>query len=213
MDRRVFLSTATFTALVPASLLAHKSDATPSASPTEHDIEREQDTTHRDLVRTLEQISPVTLLEALETAVVTDETLLVIGGEDTTSVPWIDFGDTDLYSSLGGVGITTGSDALSDPDTQMVGGYIVYESAKIAYHELIRKLGDLYDNPSMTMSTAGTNFFVLESDDFQIGVGRVGYVLLLGMIDITNQIGGEVMEGLVHHLAEVADTVTQSANS
>lgn len=165
------------------------------------------ETTNRNLVRTLSQISPVTLLEALEAAPVADKTLLAIGGEDTRSVPWADFGDMDLYNSLGGVGLTTGGTELSDPETRMVGGYIVYESAEIAYHELIRRLGDVYDNPSMTTSAAGTNFFVLESDELQIAVGRVGYVILLGMIDLANQLGGEVMVGMMHHLEGVAESL------
>lgn len=205
MNRRVLLSSAATAAIVPTSLLARQSVATPEASPIEPEIE--QDTTNRDLVRTLSQISPVTFLEALEKAPVTNEILLAIGGEETTSVPWTDFGDTDLYNSLGGVGLISGEGSLSDPDTSMIGAYIVYESAEIAYHEVARKLGDVYDNPSMTTSAAGTNFYVIESDELQIAVGRVGYVMMMGLMEAGNEPGGEVMVGMMRHLAEVAETL------
>ena len=137
----------------------------------------------------------------------TNAILLEAGGDATVAVPRTDFGDTDLYNSLGGVGLISGERSLCDPDTEMVGAYIVYESAEIAYHEVVRKLGDVYENPSMTTSAAGTNFFVLESDELQIAVGSVGYVTMMGLIEVGNQPGGDVMVGMMHHLADVAESL------
>lgn len=151
----------------------------------------------REIVAMLENVSPVALLEALETSTVagTDPTL--------AAIPWQDFGDTDLYSSLGGVIIAQEGANLNSSETEDFGGYIVYESAEIVYHELIHKLGDAFDSPSMTNSMGGTNFWVMESGDMQIAVGRIGYVILLSL---QNDDGTQKVD-LINHLHTVATSL------
>lgn len=112
-------------------------------------------------------------------------------------LPWADMGDTDLFNSLGGMVISRGEGTLNG-NFEMMGGYIVYESADIAYAEFLHKLGDLYENPNRTVTVGGTNFWIIESEDISITVGRIGYVILLGIADGTP-------EGLIDHLAEVID--------
>lgn len=204
MNRRTFASTALAVSLLPATAAMKQQDATPETQRAP-DID-EVDIRTRNLTDALKSISPAALLEALESAEVNNTDLIEAnGGEVPTSVPWADYGDTDLYSSLGGVGLTTGGMNLSDPDTEMIGGYIVYESADIAYHEFTRKIADIYENPSNTMAVAGTNVWLVESDDFRIGTWRIGNVMMMAMLH--DQQAG-VVEGLIGHLNDVATNLT-----
>lgn len=200
MNRRAFAITALSTALTPVVASAHLSEATP-----EGENARENDSVDsrtRDLTRILQSVSPVALLESLEKSPVTNEQLIQAGaGSDPVSIPWADYGDTDLYSSLGGVIIAAGDTYLHDPDTEMLGGYIVYESADIAYHEFTRKLGDWYNNPSMTSAVAGTNVWVMESDEISIGTWRIGNVMMMALL---GDFEGDIVEGIIGHLGDVA---------
>ena len=203
MNRRSFAATAVIASFLPVTASMKQSNATPEVRPP-HEADA-VDTRTRDLTEALASISPTSLLEALESAEVTNATLVEAnGGEAPTSVPWADYGDTDLYSSLGGVGLTTGGSNLSDPETEMLGAYIVYETAEIAYHEFTRKIGDIYENPSNTMSIAGTNVWIVESDEFQIGTWRIGNVMMMAMISDQE---GAIVEGIIGHLNDVAMSV------
>lgn len=199
MNRRSFSVGITTLASVPAAAHMQDLEATPQASP-DHEQDR-VDLRTRKLIEVLAEVSPSELLEALESAEVTESSLVEMNdGKNPTAVPWADYGDTDLYSSLGGVGITTGGTNLSSVDTEMIGAYIVYESAEIAYHELLRKLeqmGDLYNQPSHTMQVAGTNAWIVDVEDMQIAVARIGYVIPLAL-------GSIPMEGVISHLDVVA---------
>jgi hypothetical protein len=142
----------------------------------------------------------VELVRALQTTPVDNSAL-----GDTQVVPWVDFGDTDLYNSLGGAVILADDTDMHDPDAQMHGGYIVYESAEIAYLEFIRKLGSAYDIPSTTMSIAGTTVWELGNDTMRIGVARIGYVMLLA--NMFGSASGNAIEAIVDHLMRVAARV------
>lgn len=194
MNRRQFATVSAASIAFSAQAFAQTPPATPEMDTP--------DLRAREIVGLLEGLNPLTLLEALETANVSDPDL-VSGGVGLAPIPWQDFGDTDLYNSLGGVIIGEDGITLGSPDLQMVGGYIVYESAEVAYHELSRKLGDLYDNPSMTTNAGGTNHWIIESDELQISVGRVGYVLILGLISLHP----EATTGLIGHLHNVAESL------
>lgn len=169
---------------------------TPLASPT-HDESTAVDTRARDITALLGTISPVELVEALQTTPVDQDAFA-----DAQVTPWVDFGDSDLYSSLGGAVILSGSGGINNPESALLGGYIVYESAEIAYQEFIRKLGSAYDIPSTTTSVAGTTVWELGNDTMRVGVTRIGYVMLLA--DMTERGGSAAMEALVDHLAFVA---------
>ena len=202
MNRRTFATTALAAGLLPGTAMM-KQEATPQTQPPRSPDAVDMRT--RDLTETLAPISPTTLLEALESADVTNDVLIEAnGGDAPTSVPWADYGDTDLYSSLGGVGLTSGGTDLSDPDTGMIGAYIVYESAEIAYHEFVRKIGDIYENPTSTMSVAGTNVWIVESGEMQIGTWRIGNVMMMAIF--TDRQGGTV-EGIIGHLTDVATSL------
>lgn len=169
---------------------------TPLASPSQ-DESNASDTRALDLVELLQTISPVELVRALQTSPLDTR---VLG--DVQVVPWVDFGDTDLYNSLGGAVILAYGTEIQDPDAQMHGGYIVYESAEIAYLELVRKLGSAYDIPSTTVSIAGTTMWEVGSDTMRIGVARIGYVMLLANMFDTAR--GSVIDAVVDHLMLVA---------
>ncbi len=172
---------------------------TPFASPT-HDESAPADTRALDLVALLDTISPVELVRALQTLPVDIDIL-----DDATIVPWTDFGDSDLYSSLGGAVIVDGDGELHDPEKTMQGAYIVYESADIAYQEFVRKLGSAYDIPSTTMSIAGTTVWELGNDTLRIGVTRIGYVMLLA--NAFDTASGATMDAIIDHLMLVASHV------
>lgn len=169
---------------------------TPLASPT-HDESTPSDTRALDLVELLQAISPVELVRALQTTPVDNSAL-----GDTHVVPWTDFGDTDLYNSLGGAVVLGDDSEMNDPDATMHGGYIVYESPEIAYLEFVRKLGSAYDIPSTTMSIAGTTVWELGNDTMRIGVARIGYVMLLA--NIFGSASANVIDAIVDHLILVA---------
>lgn len=186
MNRRSFLGATISSIAVAQTTFAQ----TPVASPEPGAV----DLRAREIVAMLEHVSPVALLEALETSPVSGPS------EALAAIPWQDFGDTDLYNSLGGVIISHQGADLNNGETEIYGGYIVYESAEIAYHELIHKLGDAHDAPSMTTTMGGTNHWVLESNDVQISVGRIGCVILLGLFNAEQN---ETID-LVGHLHMVA---------
>lgn len=189
MNRRLFVGASVASLAVVNSTFAQ----TPVVSTDPEAV----DLRAREIVTMLENVSPVTLLEALETSPVT-------GSEPTlASIPWQDFGDTDLYNSLGGVIISQEGADLNSGESEIYGGYIVYESAEIAYHELIHKLGDVYDTPDMTQTLGGTNHWVLETDGMQVSVGRIGYVILIGMFSTESAPPVD----LVGHLHSVAATI------
>jgi hypothetical protein len=160
---------------------------TPFASPT-HDESTPADTRALDLVE---------LVRALQSMPVDNDTL-----GDARAVPWTDFGDTDLYSSLGGAVIVAGNGDIHDTDTVMHGAYIVYESAEIAYQEFVRKLGSAYDIPSTTMSMAGTTVWELGNDTMRTGVTRISYVMLLA--NLFDTASGAAMDVIIDHLVLVA---------
>lgn len=203
MNRRTFTLSVFGTSLLPKAISASQPQATPDAERAHPD--QSIDPRTRDLTRVLQSISPVSLIESLERAQVNSETLIAAAGAvEPVSTPWADYSDTDLLSSLGGVILASGDTSLYDPDAQTLGGYIVYESAEIAYHEFTRKLGNTYDNPSITSAVAGTNVWMIESDNLQIGTWRIGYVMMMAMI---SEMQYSVVDGIIEHLAEVADSV------
>lgn len=202
MNRRTFATTALAAGLLPGTAMMNQ-QATPQVQPL--NALDAVDARTRDLTATLAAISPTALLEALESADVTNEVLIEAnGGDAPTSVPWADYGDTDLYSSLGGVGLTSGGMDLSDPDTGMLGAYIVYESAEISYHEFVRKIGDIYESPMSRMSVAGTNVWIVESGEMQIGTWRIGNVMMMAMLSGQQ---GSLVEGIIGHLDDVATSL------
>lgn len=200
MNRRSFAATALAASFLPGTAMMKQSNATPEGQPPH--VTDTVDTRTRDLTTLLASISPTALLETLEAVEVTNEALIEAnGGEAPTAVPWADHGDTDLYSSLGGVGLTTGGTNLSAPETEMLGAYIVYETADIAYHEFTRKIGDIYENPSNTMTTAGTTIWIVESSGFSIGTWRIGNVMMMAMFSDRQ---GVTVDGIIGHLSDVA---------
>lgn len=200
MNRRSFAAAALAAGFLPATAAMKQGDATPQVQPPRET--ETVDTRTRDLTTLLASISPASLLEALEGEDVTNEALVETnGGDAPTAVPWADYGDTDLYSSLGGVGLTTGGTNLSDAETTMLGAYIIYETADIAYHEFTRKIGDVYETPSNTLSVAGTNVWIVESGDFSIGTWRIGNVMMMAMLSGQQ---GLTIEGIIGHLNDVA---------
>lgn len=204
MNRRSFTLCGLSLALLP-SLAAAQSQATPEL---EHDPELSPvDPRTRDITALLSTISPATLLEALETAPISNEMLITASeGEMPNAVPWADYGDTDLHHSLGGVIITTGSDLdIYGPEMVMLGGYIVYETAEIAYHEFARKLSDVDEDSLVTSAIGGTNVWLQTTDEFQIGILRIGNVIILALTGMWEH---TAIEGLIDHLGDVAASIT-----
>lgn len=202
MNRRTMLVSSFAALALPASAIAQTPSATPMPRRPEDDP---VDSTTRDLTDALLDIRPLALLEALEVAEVTNPILAESAGErPIASRPWADYGDTDLHHSLGGVALTLNDLSLHDTEAEMLGAYIVYESAEIAYQELLRKLGPLADTPEITMSSAGVNVWVISSDDVWLGITRVGYIQMMGLM---KEPGDPIMSGMIEHLAEVAASV------
>lgn len=198
MNRRSLIATGFAATLVPVAARAQTPEATPMLP------EQTPDTRARDLTDLLQWVRPVQLLAALETTPITNAKLVDGAAGAPRPLPWADYGDTDLANSLGGVLMVTNDAAVNDPDLAMIGAYIVYESAEIAYHELMRRFGDQTDLVG-TMSAAGTNFMVLDSEGTSVNVGRIGYVLVIGM---SGEMGaGSSVEGMVEHLIEVASGI------
>lgn len=196
MNRRLFVGAGVSSIAIASRTFAQ----TPSANP----VTEGNDLRAREIVGMLESVSPLDLLEALETAAVLDPDLTeAANGTVPTPMPWQDFGDNDLNNSLGGVFITKDGADLSSPDAELIGGYIIYESAEIAYHEVIRKLGSVYDESTNTRSVGGTNHWMIGSDDLEISVGRIGYVMLMGLY---SEYPGSTA-GLIGHLHNVAESL------
>ncbi|MCA9832315.1 MAG: hypothetical protein KC435_00035 [Thermomicrobiales bacterium] len=192
MNRRTLITASAVIPFLPNVLAAQ---GTPETTPASGDV---IDKRARRIVSAMKRKLPADILTLLETTAVSNDLLVAAAAPDVpTPVAWADMGDTDLFSSLGGVVISKG-DGVINGDLEMLGGYIVYESVDIAYAELVRKLGDLYDQPQMTTAVGGTNFWVLGEEGFSISVGRIGYVIILGYADGTT-------EGLIDHLADVID--------
>lgn len=180
---------------------------TPVASPEHLQPEDEPlDTRARELIDRLGQLRPLAVLEALETAEVTDPILLDAAGSATpTPKIWNDMGDTDLRHSLGGVLVVTNDETLNSPELAALGAYIVYESAEIAFADLQTMLEELDSGFSTT--TAGTMVWLTDVEDMQLGVMRLGNVLVSAMTSIgTADMYLNVPEGMVMHL----DAVTRS---
>lgn len=192
MNRRELLLAALIAGSTPILAAAQ----TPVASPAQDNLSS-VDSRARDLAGLLQTISPAELVHALQTTPAAGE---LFGEAEVT--PWVDFGDTDLHSSLGGAVILTGEGDMNDPASTMLGAYIVYESAEIAYHEFVRKLGSAYDIPSTTLSIAGTTVWELGTENLTIGAARIGYVMLL--TNMSQPAAPAAMEALVDHLTFVA---------
>lgn len=200
MHRRDLLRTS---ALFAASLpLAHPIDSalspqTPDATPwVSHDVEDEPvDPRARELVARLAGLSPLAVLEALEAGEVTEPALTDTGGAPVTARPWNDPLDTDLEHALGGVLIVASDHPLNSPELVTIGAYIVFESPEIAYAVLSRQLEKMENAGSMTV--AGTKAWLNSSDGMQLAIMRLGYVLVIAEISMTES---GAAEGLVDHL-------------
>lgn len=199
MNRRTLL-TSSFMLLATPSLTAAQ---TPVASPTEIGPEDSPvDPIARELTDTMLDIRPLDLLEALETSDVTNQHLLDSAGDAEVSArPWADYGDTDLHHSLGGVALTLDDRSLHDVENESLGGFIVFESAEIAYAEFVRRMAPI--DSGMSTVAGGVNIWLVESDDIQIGVTRIGFVMIMAILNHN----GDVMTGMIEHLNEVAATV------
>jgi|GEM_PF-3697476 len=200
MNRRQLVRTSAIISaatLIPATRLF--AAQTPEASP-QYPEDGPVDTRSRELVDRLTTIRPLALLEALETASVSDPALNAGGnGEPVTSRPWNDPADTDLDHALGGVLIVASDDPINSPDLVMLGAYIVYESADIAFQVLTGMLEEIGDQGSMTI--AGTKAWRLTSDALSLSIMRFGYVIVIaGEPDVP----ANLPEGMVDHLIEVA---------
>ncbi len=198
MHRRTFLTLAaigTGGVLASPALPTTAHQATPDPVPADF-ADSPPDTRARELISLLATIDPLTLLEALETAAVNEPLLIDPDAPDVsvTAVPWSDPGDTDLEHALGGVMLTTDNHGINNPDTVFIGGYIVFESAEIAYDQLNRDLGDDPNYPSTT--AAGTKVWLV--DDAGLGVMRLANVIAIATA------GQRWSEGVVLHLDTVA---------
>ena len=200
MNRRQLVRTSAIVSaatLLPTSrLLASQTPKVSPQSPEDGPV----DTRSRELVDHLATIRPLALLEALETANVSDPALNAGGNGDPVSArPWNDPADTDLDHSLGGVLIVASDDPINSPDLVMLGAYIVYESAEIAFQVLTGMLEEIGDQGSMTI--AGTKAWRLTSDALSLSIMRFGYVIVIaGEPDAP----ANLPEGMVDHLIEVA---------
>lgn len=175
---------------------------TPEASP-QYPEDGPVDIRSRELVDRLATIRPLALLEALESAQVSDPALNAGGnGAPVTARPWNDPSDTDLDHALGGVLIVASDDPINSPDLAMLGAYIVYESAEIAFHILTGMLAEIGDQGSMTI--AGTKAWKLTSEAVSLSVMRFGYVIVIAGEPeaATNR-----PEGMVNHLIEVSESM------
>ncbi len=152
--------------------------ATPAMSSSE-DVDGTADHHARELIDRLAAISPLALLEALETSEVTEPALIDFAPSGSTVEPaaWSDPSDTDLEHALGGVLLATDNQGINNPDSVFIGGYIVFETPGIAYDQLMRSLGDDPNYPSMT--AAGTKVWLIEDLDGDVGVMRLGNVIAI----------------------------------
>ncbi|MBA2635444.1 MAG: hypothetical protein H0U83_01945 [Sphingomonas sp.] len=202
MNRRHLLRAS---ALFAASYsLAHPIDValarqTPEATPhAPQDLEDQPvDSRARELVARLAELSPLAVLEALESGEVT-EPALTGAAAAVTARPWNDPLDTDLEHALGGVLIVASDHPLNSPELVTLGAYIVFESPEIAYMVLSRQLEEMEDAGSMTV--AGTKAWLNSSDGIQLAIMRLGYVLVIAEISMTEP---GAAEGLVDHLDSV----------
>lgn len=189
MNRRKMMMATVFAGMAPTLLAAQ----TPIASPTMGESP-EVDTRARDLVALLDSISPTELVNALQ------ET--PFEAVESQVLPWVDFEDSDLVSSLGGAVILSEGDDISSPESTTYGAYIVYESAEIAYEEFEAKLGPAYRDPSLVRGIAGTSVWVVESGDVSIGTTRIGNVMLIA--DMNDP---AAMDTVIDHLMVVASQI------
>lgn len=173
----------------------------PEASPyaPHEDVDQPVDPQARELVARLAGLSPLEVLEALETGEITEPVLTDTGGAPATARPWNDPLDTDLEHALGGVLIVTSDDPLNSPELATIGAYIVFESPEIAFTILSRQLAEKEDAGST--SVAGTKAWLATSDGTQLAIMRLGYVLVIA----TTEPG--VAEGLVEHLAALMASI------
>ncbi len=142
------------------------------------------------------------MLEALEAGEVTEPALTDAGGTPVTARPWNDPLDTDLEHALGGVLIVASDHPLNSPELVTIGAYIVFESPEIAYALLTRQLEKMEDAGSMTV--AGTKAWLNSSDGIQLAILRLGYVLIIAEILMTEP---GAAEGLVDHLDRRTQTL------
>jgi len=197
----LFAASLALTGTTGTVLARQTPEATPHAS---EDTEDEPvDPRARELVTRLAGLSPLAVLEALETGEVT-ERALTDGGAQVMPRPWNDPLDTDLEHALGGVLIVASDHPVNSPDLVTIGAYIVFESSEIAYSVLAWQLAEMDETENVgSMSVAGTKAWVNVSDGVQLAVMRLGYVLVIAGDVTTN---ADVAEGMVDHL----DRQTQS---
>lgn len=145
---------------------------TPKASPAapRGDADQPVDPQARELVARLAGLSPLAVLEALETSAVTEPVLTDTGGAPAMTRPWNDPLDTDLEHALGGVLIVASDDPLNSPELVTLGAYIVFESPEIAFTILSRQLAEMENSASM--SVAGTKAWLAASDGTQLAIMR-----------------------------------------
>lgn len=204
MHRRRLLQAASASAfLIAGTTRMTMAAQTPVASPVLMPPEHEPlDPRGRQLIARLHELSPLAVLEALETAEVVEPILLDAAGDDApTALPWHDTSDTDLEHALGGVVVATNAESINSPHLTMLGGYIVYESAEIAYHQLMTRMEELEASMTST-SAAGAKVWIIDEEDYSIGLMRLANVFVIA--DVSG-FRGDIAEGLVMHL----DTVTR----
>jgi hypothetical protein len=157
------------------------------------------DTRARELVNRLHGLAPLAVLEALETAEVTGEDLKSEGaGATVKPKPWNDPGDTDLEHALGGVLIVASDNPVNSPDLNMLGAYIVFESAEIAFAVLMRELEETGDHGSTIV--AGTKAWMASTDDRSLAIMRFSYVVAITRVPPD---APGVIEGMIDHLDAV----------
>lgn len=213
MDRRQLLQLSAISGFalltanrhLPVAARMPEAPASPIAQPP-YD-EPPLDTRARELVARLHDLSPLVVLEALETADVSEPILLDVAGDDIPiALPWYDMSDMDLEHALGGVVIAANGASLSSQDLAMLGNYIVLESAEIAYDKLMRQMEELQAS-MLSTTAAGTMVWIIDEEDMQIGVMRLGNVLVSAITNVlTDDMYVNVPEGMIMHL----DTVTRA---
>jgi len=179
-----------------SAIAAQTPAATPEFLPPD---EAPLDTRARELVDRLRDLPPGALLDALLAAEVSDPLLEAAGDATPTTVSWHDTSDFDLEHALGGVLIVTNDASVNSPELSILGNFIVYESAEIAYDQLMRQEDKLHAS-GMSISVAGGKVWITGEGEEQIGLMRIGNVFVVG--DMTR--GSGVMEGMVMHLDMVA---------
>lgn len=206
MHRRHFFQASAILGLLPlhGRHAAAQDIATPAPSPEFTDPGgMPLDTRARELIDQLSRIPALSLLEALETGEVTDSDLTEAAtGNTPHPLPWNDPMDTDLDHALGGVLIAANDAPLNSPDLEILGAYIVFETAEIAYNELIRRMDEFASN--MSTSVAGIKMWIVEEEGMQLGITRLANVLLIANLAVAANTG----EGLVLHLDAVARSLS-----